>query len=146
MLPSQINIESSCRVTEAIDIPEVISEVALALDSRLDNNDSLQTNYIVISEDITDEVNIRNTLLTEEITANELPEVITIDENNKDITDNINTDNIKIKVPSLNFDDYLNNKNNPKHQMKITCFNANGLKKEINNRSYKVIFEKIQLF
>ena len=26
--------------------------------------------------------------------------------------------------------------------MKITCFNANGLKKEINNRSYKVIFEK----
>ena len=51
------------------------------------------------------------------------------------------------KKVSLDFDDYLNNKNNPKHQMKITCFNANGLKKEINNRSYKVIFEKkIQLF
>ena len=31
----------------------------------------------------------------------------------------------------LNFDDYLNNRNNPKHPMKVTCFNANGLTREI---------------
>ena len=126
-------------MTEAIDLPEVVSSrVVIGLDPTFDDNSSLRTNHSVTSEDIIEKINIGSTLLMEELNDDKLPDVTTINKNKNDITKNKNTYDIK-KV-SLNFDDYLNNKNNPKHQMKIICFNVNGLKKDINNRSYKSNF------
>ena len=40
-----------------------------------------------------------------------------------------------------NFNEYLGLNNNVMHQLKLICFNANGLTKDIKNRAYSKIFE-----
>ena len=70
-------------MTEAIEIPELISENVQGSDLILTGNDSLQINNIFLPEDITNNIDPKDTLNHEKTTANE---------NNKDITGDKNTE------------------------------------------------------